>query len=271
MQRSSSLYNFSYFFLLFLIFSLGSCLPDFDIYEPEVMTSNIYALPDGRIVVEGEIVYLERVSGGLFVGFDYSLDSSDFPITNQFLIRNPDSVQFSKIYTDLVPLQTYYFRSFIANGYNYTYGDIIEYTVPFGEDPEVPCEISENIIADNGANCTINIESIQQGGRGVTRHRGNYAVRFTCSGGGVHNVHMEWSEAPVTGIYSTRHYSNFDQNRGKIILIELTSSNIFSVKPDGEVYVTFLDANTMKVEFCDLRYGFSDTGVPISGHVIVER
>lgn len=118
-----------YRLLFILYFSLLlSC--NKDVYESiKVETVAVSQIGEDSILVEGRISNNNNVDV-LYNGF--CMSKLPFPEMkdNQVLVKRING-SFKALYLNLEPDTEYYFRSFAVNDFEYTYGNIIKFKVPY--------------------------------------------------------------------------------------------------------------------------------------------
>lgn len=163
-------------------------------YYPEVKTVSAIVQDDGSVLVTGEIAD-EGADVIQYAGF--SMDTLAVPdmITNQIICQVNGTV-FTTVYDNFDITKKYYFRSWAANEYGYSLGNVI-YLDSITATPVVaPCNPNNNSVNFGGFNPTQYFTSVPAPNQGfdtwditASTGQGLYYIKFGAS--------------PVTKIYTT--------------------------------------------------------------------
>ncbi len=247
--------------ILFMLLAFWACDENsLDLFEdysdvlPEIETSSVSMPVNDTIVMMGEL--LSRGKGDLdFAGFCYHSDCIPEMNDNQ-IVFYPLEDRFAVGVVGLIPEDTVYVRTFAANSYGFTYGNTLEFVVPYPNAVEPPCSLGENTVFTDYL-YSVNYPYVSDNGL-------TYDVTLYTDGGP--SMKFTFYDYPVTGIYRTTKddYLDESQKEVKVYIYDRL------VKSGENVYINVnREESTFTIEFCDLVYTAYSGESTVSGNVLV--
>lgn len=239
--------------LLVAVVLLSGCkkaLKDPNEYYPTVKTVKAEVLPNGSVLVEGEIV-AEGESPIQHVGFCCKASSNPSVMDGQ-IIATLSGNHFSATYFGLQPDSTYYFKAWAANEIGYALGESIVLDSVIGVPQNPPCNLPAQF-ADIG---TIGSHQIYMVG---APQQGNGDWMFQASSGTGLTLNFRFGSALTTGIYTTSGTSNPGNGQVQIDFIENSISG--TLLSGHNVYVTQINPNLHEITICDAPWNYNSSTI----------
>jgi hypothetical protein len=184
-----------------------------------------------------------------YIGTCMSNDSTPEMLDNQQLTFEIYDDCYYIDYNGLTPLDTYYFRPFIANDYGYCYGKVVRFIVPKPQPPYIPCILQNNDIYFNLVNYSVS--DVYSGkSQAISGEWGCYVSTFK---GMV--MHLDFKSVPENGIYSTKSSSQLYDVYDVIAKFN-TGWNTYYALPGGKIYVEQDSLGKYTFTFCELKYTY---------------
>ena len=240
--------NKSYLFLLLVIsFAFSSCKKvkkDVNDYFPKLKTVSATILPDGSVQMKGEVIS----EGGAPIEYSgFCMSTSPVPkmLDNQTLADN----SFSAVYSGFNTATRYYFRSWAANKYGYSYGDIISLDSVYATPLTAPCSpVMNSIDIGTGPN-----ETYLSVGAPVSS---GFTWDFQASSNS-HTLNFSFGELPSTKIYTTTTSSS--PSAGEVY-VNFYSTSLSSVLNYGSsVYVNKISSTAWEITICSAPWTYSSS------------
>lgn len=232
--------------------SCKKALKDVKDYYPEIKTISATVLPDGKVEVIGEFIS----EGGApveYAGFCGN-DSIIVPkMLNNQLIATKQGDRFSAIYEGLNTNKRYYFRSWAANEYGYSYGNVVYVDSIKPAYIKAPCSPTVNTINIGGNTPTERYSNIgSPEGSGL-----NWTFRAQSNS---YVVDFEFAKKPVTKTYTTILYtpsSSSPQDEDKVHVTFRGGSISASLNEGSPIYINQLSEGKWEIIICDAPWQFS--------------
>ena len=164
-------------------------------YYPSVKTVSAIVLQDGSVEVKGEIIS-DGTTPIKYAGF--CLDTIGMPGMLNFQALAPviQGNTFSVVYSGFDRYTRYYFRSWAANGFGYSYGNVI-YLDSIKATPLIPpCSPGMNTINIGGGNPTQSYYSVGIPTLGASTW--DFQAQSSSN-----TINFKFGSSPVTRIYTT--------------------------------------------------------------------
>ncbi len=215
---------------------------DMNDYYPTVTTISATKLPDGSVEVKGEItsIGLGDVSDA---GFCMSTSPIPEMLDNQ-AIANIQGNLFSVTYSNFELYTRYYFRTWSANRYGYTYGNIIHVDSIQKALIVAPCSPPMNTIDIGAGGLQETYSSVSFNGTNTFQAHSNSIV-----------AHFEFDSKPVTGIYTT----SSSAGPGAVCVFFFTGSMGPTLNSGTPVYVNQTSSNSWEIVLCNAPWTYSGT------------
>ena len=238
--------------LLIITIFISSCEKDlFKKYE------NPLAVVEFKKIIateEGSVIYANILDAGKgyvkYYGFCYSEDSVPILTDNQILLNDIQTGEFSSVINNVFPDSVYYFMAFVANEYGYTVSNIEKIKIPVPENINVPCDISNNTIINDGVSYSCNVSDSESN---------YYTLSASCYYSGGPTVTMYFKNKPLTGIYFTTGSENISEYNSNEVKVNINDSfnGYYYIYEGSKVYVINQN-DSLIVSFCNLKYSSED-------------
>gem|GEM_PF-1579098 len=261
-HRSLLIYSYRAVLIFIVILSIQSC-GKFDLFKdmsesvPVVEMVTVETRGDTTIII-GKVIDKGAYDVSL-CGFCFSTSGAPEVDDNQILLNGTND-DFGVMVLDMYPDSTYYISAFAYNDFAYSVSDPVQYSIPHQGPPEIPCNIDDNLIIDNGIYSPLNnIYAGQNVGIG-----GSFGVSVMYSNN--YELVISFNGRPNNGVYTTGFWDETDK-----IYVTLNKGMVdISIKDDGLIYVEEIGDNSFSVTFCDLAYTAFSSEFPLAGRIIVE-
>jgi hypothetical protein len=232
----------------------GSCrkaLKDVNDYFPKVKTVSAIVQTDGSVKVIAELESIGEAKNSVMdqVGFCVST-SSDPKMLDKQLIAVLDGTHFTGSYpvNGFSVDSVYYFRSWAANNYGYTYGNIIKVDSIISKPVTAPCTLTMNTVNIGGGNPNYSYYTIS------APDSYNSFTAATYSGP---TVNFKFGSALTTGIFHTTTDTSPYPDQ---VYVDFYGSFISGALSTGtDVYVNKLSASSYEVSICDAPWDYNSS------------
>lgn len=251
-------------FLLLLLLATTSCQKvyrDINDYFPKITTISATVQSDGTVLVEGTVED-EGADALRYLGFCCSANPEPQMLDRQVLAEF-DGVHFTAVYEGgFDPDSVYYFRSWAANGYGWSYGNTVSAENIIGTAITPPCTLAGNSLdlgIGQGA------DQFFQIGPPYTVPGGWAFAAATFSGP---TIEFRFPELMTTKIYQTVGHTS--PGPGEVFVSFYSGFISGSLNPGSEVYVKRLNGEDLfEVVICDGEWGYNSSLFYLNAKLLV--
>lgn len=220
-------------------------------YYPNVRTVSAVVQDDGSVLVTGEIIS-EGASEILYSGFCMDLVNDPSMLSNQVICQRNGNF-FTTVYENFDITKKYFFRSWAANDYGYTYGNTISLDSITAIPVIPPCSMTPNTTNFGaGTETFTNVGSPIMGFDDWTLTASTGGTTFT----------LTFGEKPKTRKYVTASYANLSSPG--FVKISFNSGFIYGSVDDGaDFYVNQTGLNQYEMTLCTSPYSYQNSTLSI--------
>lgn len=240
-----------YIALGFLVLLTGSScrkvLKDVNDYFPKITTVSATIQADGTVLVVGEIES-EGADPIRYLGFGCSTDAQPDMLDRQVIAEYTDG-KFTAVYSGFDVDSVYYFRSWAANGFGYSYGNILSLGHILASPVDPPCTLSPNTVTIGGGQPTAAYYTVS----GPTNSTGNWEITAATLSGPT--VDLLFGSALTTGIYSTVDHTS--PGPGEVFVSFYSGFISGSLTAGSNVYVNTISPGKYEITVCIAPWDFN--------------
>lgn len=238
-------------FLLILTLFLVSCSETENSNTPTITTVDISNISHDSATSGGIIT---NNGGSPIILNGICWDTSSLPSISSNHTNGDVSIDtFTSNLTNLDDNTTYYVRAFATNSIGTAYGNELSFTTKPNTSP--PCTPPLNSIIYNSQNHTYN--SVVRSNNGLY---GNYGL---FGSGNQSDLRIEFSEAPVSGVYTTLGATSFIGNN-ECVVSGTFSNNHYVGHQSQSVYVLKNGDGLYSMTFCNLNFSSGSSNYSFS-------